>query len=139
MMNWGLIIAIIIGILAGITIPEIMRRYKYAGRVLILAFMIALSLIYWKQGKIRDAYIYFEITVWLLFGLADYLEEFGIKTLLGLLLIAVGILGLTLYEFKMTITDVLGLIVSSGVALYGFVYLGYLVNERRNPEKVKKK
>ncbi|GEM_PF-2513496 len=138
-MNWGLIIAIIIGILAGITIPEIMRRYKYAGRVLILAFMIALSLIYWKQGKIRDAYIYFEITVWLLFGLADYLEEFGIKTLLGLLLIAVGILGLTLYEFKMTITDVLGLIVSSGVALYGFVYLGYLVNERRNPEKVKKK
>lgn len=138
-MNWGLIIAIIIGILAGITIPEIMKRYKYAGRVLILAFMIALSLIYWKQGKIRDAYIYFEITVWLLFGLADYLEEFGIKTLLGLLLIAVGILGLTLYEFKMTITDVLGLIVSSGVALYGFVYLGYLVNEKRNPEKVKKK
>lgn len=138
-MNWGLIIAIIIGILAGITIPEIMKRYKYAGRVLILAFMIALSLIYWKQGKIRDAYIYFEITVWLLFGLADYLEEFGIKTLLGLLLIAVGILGLTLYEFKMTITDVLGLIVSSGVALYGFVYLGYLVNEKRNPKKVKKK
>lgn len=134
-MNWGLIIAIVVGILVGITIPEIMKRYRHAGRVLILALMIALSLIYWKQGRIRDAYIYFEITVWLLFGLADYLEEFGIKTLLGLLLIAVGILGLTLYEFRMTITDVLGLIVSSGVALYGFVYLGYLVNERRSPEK----
>ncbi|WP_056933321.1 hypothetical protein [Thermococcus barophilus] len=136
-MNLGVVFAIIIGLLIGMFIPKLMERHSEWGRFVILLMMVGIALANWKAGSVRDAYIYFEIVVWLLFGLVSYVEEFGIKVMMTLLLIAVGILGLTLYRLEATITDILGLVVSTVVALYGFAYLGGLVNQRR-AEKSKK-
>ncbi|NJE07475.1 hypothetical protein E3E31_02815 [Thermococcus sp. M39] len=130
-MNLGLLFAIILGLLIGLYVPKLMETHKEWGRFFLLIIMVGLVLMNWKAGKVRDAYIYFEIIVWLLFGLIIYVEEFGIKIMMTLLLIVVGVLGLTLYKFEATITDILGLTISTIVALYGFAYLGDLVNQRR--------
>lgn len=136
-MDLSLLFAIAIGILIGLYVPKLMEKHKEWGRFFLLIIIVGLALVNWRAGKIRDAYIYFEIVVWLLFGLIVYVEEFGIKIMMTLLLMAVGVLGLTLYRFEATVTDVLGLIISTIVALYGFAYLGELVNQRRT-EKSKK-
>ncbi|AHF79865.1 hypothetical protein [Thermococcus paralvinellae] len=136
-MNLSLLFAIVLGLLIGLYMPKLMEKYKEWGRFFLLIIIVGLALVNWRAGKVRDAYIYFEIVVWLLFGLIIYVEEFGIKIMMTLLLITVGILGLTLYQFEAAITDILGLAISTIVALYGFAYLGDLVNQRR-AEKSKK-
>ncbi|MBO8173756.1 MAG: hypothetical protein H0Z18_00705 [Thermococcus sp.] len=138
-MNLGLIFAIVIGLLIGLFIPRVIEKHGEWGRFVILLLMIGIALANWKAGSVRDAYIYFEIVMWLLFGLVEHIEEFGIKIMMTLLLIAVGVLGLTLYRFEATITDILGLTISTIVALYGFAYLGDLVNQRRAEKSKNKK
>ncbi len=122
---------IAIGLLIGLFVPKLMEKHKEWGRFVILVIMVGIALANWKAGSVKDAYIYFEIVMWLLFGLIAYVEEFGIKLMMTLLLITIGILGLTLYRFEATVTDILGLTVSAVIALYGFAYLGDLVNQRR--------
>ena len=121
---------IAIGLLIGLFVPKLMEKHKEWGRFVILVIMVGIALANWKAGSVKDAYIYFEIVMWLLFGLIAYVEEFGIKLMMTLLLITIGILGLTLYRFEATVTDILGLTVSAVIALYGFAYLGDLVNQR---------
>jgi len=130
-MNLGLMFVIAIGLLIGLFVPKLMEKHKEWGRFVILVIMVGIALANWKAGSVKDAYIYFEIVMWLLFGLIAYVEEFGIKLMMTLLLITIGILGLTLYRFEATVTDILGLTVSAVIALYGFAYLGDLVNQRR--------
>jgi len=130
---------IAIGLLIGLFVPKLMEKHKEWGRFVILVIMVGIALANWKAGSVKDAYIYFEIVMWLLFGLIAYVEEFGIKLMMTLLLITIGILGLTLYRFEATVTDILGLTISTIVALYGFAYLGDLVNQRRAEKSKNKK
>ena len=138
-MNLGLMFVIAIGLLIGLFVPKLMEKHKEWGRFVILVIMVGIALANWKAGSVKDAYIYFEIVMWLLFGLIAYVEEFGIKLMMTLLLITIGILGLTLYRFEATVTDILGLTVSAVIALYGFAYLGDLVNQRRAEKSKKQK
>ncbi|AIF69824.1 hypothetical protein PAP_07170 [Palaeococcus pacificus DY20341] len=136
-MNVYLFIAIILGILVGITFPKIMEKYKYAGRISIMLLMAVSSLWYWKSGMIKSSYLFFEIFTWLSFDFVDYIEEKGIRALIAIVLIAIGTLGITLYEFEMTFIDILGILMSAGLALYGFIYLGFLVRpEEKEGRKV---
>ncbi len=134
-MDIGLIFLIAIAFLLGSYLPKLMTEHKEWGRLLIILLMVGLTITNWKTKGLRDAYIYFEIIVLLLFGMVDYLQEFWIKVLMLLVLIATGVLGLTLYKFEMTLTDVMGVTVSSIIALYGFAYLGDLAREKREQIK----
>ncbi|GAB6102639.1 hypothetical protein JCM16138_18620 [Thermococcus atlanticus] len=129
--NFGLIFLIALAFLLGSYLPKLMSEHRDWGRLLVILLLVALTIFNWKTKGPREAYVYFEIVILLLFGIVDYLREFWIKVLMLLVLIATGILGLTLYRFEMTVTDVMGVVISSAVALYGFAYLGYLVVERR--------
>ncbi len=134
-MDIGLIFLIAIAFLLGSYLPKLMTEHKEWGRLIIIILMIALTIANWKTRGLRDAYVYFEIIILLLFGIVDYLQEFWIKVLMLLVLIATGVLGLTLYRFRLTITDIMGVTISSIIALYGFAYLGEIVREKRGQIK----
>ncbi len=137
-MNISLLFLIAIAFLLGSYLPKLMSEHREWGRLLIITLMVALAITNWKSQGPRAAYIYFEIIILLLFGIVDYLKEFWIRVMMLLVLIATGTLGLTLYRFRMTTTDIIGVLISSAVALYGFAYLGYLVVERREGAKKEK-
>ena len=130
-------VALVMAVLIGLTIPKLMEKYKYGGKILIMLLLTVSSIYYWKKGDMKSAFLFFEILIWSGFEFVGLLEEWGIKSLAAVVLIAVGTLGITLYDFRLTLVDVFGVFMSGFLGIYGFVYLGYLVRIKKHPEEEK--
>lgn len=136
-MDISFFMALVIAVIVGLTLPKLMEKYKYGGRILIMLLLALSSMYYWKKGNMKSAFLFFEILIWSGFEFVGLLEEWGIKSLAAVLLIAVGTMGITLYDFRLTLIDVFGVFMSGFLGIYGFVYLGYLVRIKKHPEEEK--
>lgn len=136
-MDISFFMALVIAVIVGLTLPKLMEKYKYGGRILIMLLLTLSSMYYWKKGNMKSAFLFFEILIWSGFEFVGLLEEWGIKSLAAVLLIAVGTMGITLYDFRLTLIDVFGVFMSGFLGIYGFVYLGYLVRIKKHPEEEK--